>query len=417
MTSVESEVARPFQRLSMAIPMDYNTYSVIVNFLLTVLNLNSAILNNNDNSVNINDDEFNFGNRQVELLPNIAFPRDTWLRDSIVIRDCKLKSSILLEILTWLAQEVENNADLDEVSLNHFEKLLIAYNIYDMPDRSSNGSIYSPRDVSMNEEDENDQETIANSHYSNSTKNHRNNSDNKSLQASSIYTRSSQHSQPKRMSSFSREIISSRKRLSSLLGHINSEGSVNAVMSASMTANISPPHSRPQSPVNSNNDNQIQATNLLLAKSKIYGKFTKRRESVSSTNSRNSVQTNSNRSSVQTNNLLLRNNSSSSLRKRTLALADTINESRQHTTLQLISTTDDKRENRRSKFEYYGELYKFLQITDVILKNLQMNQGDYNKSIRLLEFLQKKIFKFVVIDVCQMVLDYAALRAYGKENN
>lgn len=396
MTSIENEVASPFQRLTLANPPDYNKYSVIVNFLLTVLNLNSSVLNGTNDI-----DEFNFGSKQ-ELLPNIAFPPDTWLRDSIVIKDCKIKSSILGGIITWLSQEVENDQELDEARLSHFETLLIAYNIYEVPNKSSNESIYPPPTVSLNEEDENDEETLADSYKSDKS------SDQQSLQASSIYTRTSLPSQLKRMSSFSREIISSRKRLSTLLGHDNSDGTLSAALGVSFGAKISPRHSRSQWQVDMAEHNK-QALISLVSKTKIYSKLSKKRESSSSNNSRNSVQTQSNRSSVLTNNLVATRSSSSSF-GRTLALpsTDSINESRLPGQFQ-ISTADQKKENRKLKFDYYAQLYKFLQITDLILKNLQGDRADYNKSIRLLEFIKKKIFKFVVIDVSQMVLDYAVL--------
>lgn len=380
-------------------------YLMIINFLSTILNLDNSDILQVGTPVTHIDDEFHFSNNYLEILPNIKVPEDIWLEDEIIIKDVKIKSSILLEILTWLNQEIASDNELNLANLSHFEKLLLAYNIYDLKHEKNNddtisinltqnlpslsNAVSSP--ISISNLPSNSISTPA----STSSASGSFSSPNLVPNSSNSITNFSTSKTPRRISSLSREILSSRRRLSNFLNHEKSSDL---------------PISIPASPTEE--EHQKQALNSILSKSKIYNKFAKRRESQTSLNSNLS-----NRNSIQTNFLAMTMNSISSTnsKRRTstsFLSGDVIPESNPTNYLTNILSPEQKKENRKLKFEYYFQLYNLLQITEVISKALQQNDSKYSKLRKCLEFLKSKIFKFVVIDTYQMIMDYTAMKVY-----
>jgi hypothetical protein len=396
-------------------------YLMIINFLSTILNLDNSDLLQVGTPVTHIDDGFHFGNKYLELLPNIKVPENIWLEDDIIIKDVKIKSSILLEILSWLNHEIASDHELNLANLSHFEKLLLAYNIYDLKHEKINDDTISinltqnlpslSNAVSSHTSTSNLESNSISTPASTSSASGSFSSPNPSFttnlalnsastpnlvsNSSISITNSTTSKTPRRISSLSREILSSRRRFSNFLNHEKSSDL---------------PISIPTSPTEE--DHQKQALNSLLSKSKIYNKLAKRRESQASLNSNFS-----NRNSTQTNFLAMTMNSISTTnsKRRTSSSflpGDVIPELNPTNHLTPILSPEQKKENRKLKFEYYFQLYNFLQITEVISKALQQNDSKYLKLRKCLDFLKSKIFKFVVIDTYKMIMDYTALKVY-----
>lgn len=392
---IEHELLRPFQRLLLAIPIDLKRYVIMCRFLSIVLNLDDTVLD--EQSVPHPEVA---ARPPVELLPNIAFPPDIWLRDDINIKDVKVKTTMLVEINQWLEQELVGTAtDIsEEQTLLYYEKLLQAYNFYDMPSRRSLLMLlYSAELVLHEKEHENDSAATAAQEATPPAIPSPSKTLRLALQkllASPIHTTNN----PKRVLALSREIINSRKRFLTLLGH------------QGLTPSLVPSSSASQSLA------ALDATmvdddkpNSLLSKTKIYSKLKKNRELallISSTTlggylNRNLVATTASGASLH------------GLRRRLLVLLS-LDDHRLVAGHAVHLLAEQKRENRKQKLEYYLQLMKLYQITETILKTLSETKDpkmSNTKLVRFLEFLKKKVFRFVIVDISLMIMDYGMVKS------
>lgn len=129
-----------FQSLSLSIPIDTAKYQYICQFLERVLLLKDerSILIDSSEGVNLK-----LG--CVELLPNVSFPLDAWVNDQIVVRDIRIKNSLLNEINSLIEKEVTNTQSgtpvrIDGNVISYYEKLLVAYRFLEAPIMQVNSS-------------------------------------------------------------------------------------------------------------------------------------------------------------------------------------------------------------------------------------------------------------------------------------
>lgn len=391
---IEHELLRPFQRLLLAIPIDLKRYVIMCRFLAIVLNLDDTVL---DELGVVNHHEL-VAKLPVELLPNIAFPPDIWLRDDICIKDVKVKLTMLNEINLWLEQELGGTAtDVnEELTLLYYEKLLQAYNFYDMPSRRLLVMLlYSVELVLREEEHENDADSVATDPtppVSTPPSKPSKPSLQKSL-ASTIHTTNSS----KRVLALSREIINLRKRFLTLLGH---QGLAPAPPVA-----LPPPV--PEAVVAAAAAGDDDRLNSLLSKTKIYSKLKKNRELALLLGS-TALGGYLNRNLVAT----TASASLHGLRRRLLVLLS-FDDHRLVATNLVYLLVDQKRENRKQKLEYYLQLMKLYLITETILKTLSETKDpkmSNTKLVRFLEFIKKKVFRFVLVDISLMIMDYGVVK-------
>lgn len=414
---IESPV-QSFERLSISLERNY---SIIVRFLSTILNLN-----------NFNIDYAHQLDKNPEILPNIIFPKDIWMIDLIFIKDCKIKLSILLEITAWLSQDVISNDSFTETSLNHFEKLLIAYDFcgaeippteikfIDSGSSTPNGSPsispvewkdpYFPKSRNSSKSDIIRKDSTLSLRLSSfSSKSDLGAYDPKSRLSSrpefekpdtskklplrpdeetgdSLKSRSNPRPEIERVDT-SRSRASSRPEIerTESLKDIGSKSRLSSLTSMKKFSFL-------KSADNLQLDDEKQGT-AFSSKSKIYSMLKKNRDSISSTSSSRSI------------NSLNRNSTSgfSSISEKDVSEV----ESKAST----ILTADQKKNNRNMKFEYYLQLSKLSQIVNSILINLSPRNLNYIKLIKILEFLKKMIFKFIVLDTGKMISEYGALKA------
>ncbi|ODV77138.1 uncharacterized protein CANTADRAFT_8287 [Suhomyces tanzawaensis NRRL Y-17324] len=412
-----------FQRLSLSIPIEAKNYSFIWLFLSTSLNLDSPDLFFSTNARPA-DPPVPQPSGSLEGLPDVAFPTDLWLKDDICVRDVKIKTSVLQELNLSIEKELSSQSPLFEQQvLNYYDKLLTAYRVYDIPVRSSVSSVYTPPEVSLREEDDEDgtsngedyvledSKSIARttSNQSSTTSQKTSNSALSGHQPSSATNtptpsaganKHSSQTSNKRVSALSREFTSQRKRFLTMLGH---EGNPETV------------------PAEEEHKKQ-QVLNSLLAKSRIYNKIKKHRELSSSMSSNvSSPSSYSNRNSLTTTTTA---NSSTASRRRGssnyFASSPDINESRllQQTPPSppiTLLTKEQKADNRKQKYDYYVQLTKLMDVSQLLVNyalkaNASQNPNNL-KVIEFIEFLKKKVLKFIIIDISQMLLDYAQLKA------
>ncbi|KGU23298.1 hypothetical protein MGK_05198, partial [Candida albicans P57055] len=175
----------------------------------------------------------------------------------------------------------------------------------------------------------------------------------------------------------------------------------------------------------------------LLTKTKLYGRIKKHRESQASINSTGSQPSiNSNRNSVSTNATA----TSSGSRRRSNYTINSFgggNSAAPNTpTLSLlsssISTIQDehfhqenhtsysiqelKLENSKEKYEYYIQILRLFKNSEKILKILINSHNINNKLLKFIEFIKKKLLKFIMIDIMSMILTYCDLQCINFYN-
>lgn len=372
---VDLELSRPFQRLSLAIPIDAKRYFIMCRFFSIILNVDSSSFEDGPAKVS------ELAKKEpVELLPNVAFPADIWLRDDVAIKDARVKTTMLLEINSWLEQELTGaTAEMnEEATLSYYEKLLRAYNFYEMPQRAS---LALMPDTVLREEDEDNAKATPPPQ----------------IQRPVLAPRPTlaPNGTTKRVLVLLREIINSRKRFLTLLG--GHQEPPNGTQHRILLVGLQ------QSEVG---DEDKQNFNNLLAKSKIYTKLKKNRELGLLILLLATASLYLNRSSVGT----LHSQLLHGLRRRLLLMGG-FEDPRGLMTLIL---PEQKRENRKAKCEYYIQLTKLFAVADTILKTLTETTDpkmSNTKLVRFLEFIKKKVFRFIIVDICLLVMDYGQARA------
>lgn len=182
----------PLQKLSLdgALPSsDIKNFTFICSFLSHILNLRDPVQilekvkdTNFYNSIQYPDgyDEI----LKIEIMKNIVFPFDTWLRDEVSVKDIKIKIILLNEINTMMELELQTADDqtsFEEITLNYYAKLLTAYKMYDMPARST--YLFNTATTTAGN---NTSSTSSNTNNSHSTNNNNNNNSTFALGSANI---------------------------------------------------------------------------------------------------------------------------------------------------------------------------------------------------------------------------------------
>lgn len=151
-----------FQSLSLSIPVDVSKYQYICQFLERVLSLkDEKVILGEDNENVSYPTKFGY----VELLPNVSFPLDAWVNDQLVVRDIKIKNSVLNEITALMERELGNIKAGNQVKIetnviNYYEKLLVAYKFLEAPvilnPSPPTSTVYRNTDFPLREEDDED---------------------------------------------------------------------------------------------------------------------------------------------------------------------------------------------------------------------------------------------------------------------
>lgn len=455
---VGDSTVTPFQRLSLAIPIDPSNYSFIAMLLSRILNLEDAnqILPKEKElqaKYSPTEEEFSFNSKSskksIDILPSIAIPTDIWLVDNIQVKDIKIKTNILQEINAITSESM----NIDETTLLYHEKLLSAYKVYDIPNRQSivsyyTNSVYSTSSYigeSLKEEEEDTDlvRTLSNnsSHSQKTQKSQKSQKSQTSSQGGGLKTQiataqpqiihsngaihsngsangqlngSSQNGQHLKRSSG----LSQRKRFLALLGLVTHSHHDEQTTSPST----------PTTPI----DDKQQNLNNLITKSRIYNKIKRHRESGSSLNL--TMSTYSNRNSISTTNTTTsnssrrRSNSSYFLgnQENDLKISQIQSNTASSTAsivapsvaslspLPLLSPAQ-KSENRKLKYDYYIQLGELKATTQKIVEFSIANSSDSAgtaKLMKFIEFIKKKVLRFVIIDIFQMIVDYGQFRAY-----
>lgn len=462
------DAAERFQLLSLSIPAETTKYTFIRLFLTRVLNLKdeSLITQPRDkahlrqlgaldappsNITHSSHQHLKHGKRRgtPEVLPGIALAPDLWLRDEVTIKDIKIKVALLNEITTMIGSELDaaektgkNDVIINEATLAYYQKLLVAYKFLEVPKRESFNSYYALNnmDLSLREEEEDAEEaddinaddckqiarTTSNQSSTASQKTFHsfgnpftsNVPSPGSTPAQTYSTLLSSSANPPQASPVAHvsnnkrisALTASKKRFLTLLGH---NGSSDAGPLEKLNGATSLP-----SPISEDDGKKQQALNNLLAKSRIYSKIRKHRELASSMSSNISNPSNlsySNRNSVNT---TASTNSTSSRRRisSTLASPDTSDSRISAHVLANASGFPSLsilqiNENKRTKLEYYNLLGKLSHLATRMLAIISERGGDHNL-MKVMDFIKNYVFKFIIIDVSQMIIDYGYFKAH-----
>lgn len=433
-----------FQSLSLAIPLDPSQFDYIRQFIGNLLNISDPqTLLSSESKTIIKD--------PLEILPDIYLPNDLWLKDNITIKDIKIKTTMLTEINSMIGREISSDETdlLDETSLLYYQKILMAYKFYETPSTRTSFSNLN-QDFSLREEmdEETDDYTqdeskllnrTVSNQSSNSLKTHHsyfsnngsaNSTHSNNYNYNTLNNSGSGNGNTSRRSSHSKEPILSRKRFLSLVGghNGNSNGNnTNGSVNTSLTNNNS--NINYNNGHNGHNYNDIngvemneddhkkqQALNSLLSKSKIYNKIKKNRELSSSMNSNISTPSlpYSARNSVST--TATASSSSLTKGKRSSSATTPDNSDLRHSSFvpvpQFASySLAQRQEIQKNKYEYYIQVRQLLNLIDRIIRLLQLNPND-GKSFKLMDFIKRYVFKFIVLDASDMVISYGEIDGY-----
>ncbi|KAG2736562.1 hypothetical protein G9P44_000652 [Scheffersomyces stipitis] len=403
------DLQQPFQRLSLSIPVDAKKYNLICLFLTHILNLEDpkAMLVQDPPARLPRPDKI------VEIIPKVVFPYDIWAQPDVFIKDIKIKTTMLQEINNMIELDLTTNVDSPinvDTTLNYYEKLLMAYKVYECPVKVHPSPIYThPPSVredvyeddfsSLNRTASNtnsivSQKTFGSYSYSNN--------------GSVNHISSTSLSNPKRINGS--PLMAPRRRFSGVLsGHNDSTGELPTV------------HQNGNANANGNGT-QEGAINSILGKSRIYNKLKKHRESAGSINSNMSRDSNySNRNSVST--TVTTTSSIGSRRRVSNGWSPEVNENRftpnSHPSTPALSSapvmsSQQREENQKDKYDYYVHMIRLLVITERLLTIVvnDNNKTGYNdKWVKYLDFIKKRVLKFIIIDTTQMILDYAKMKS------
>lgn len=460
-------IAHRFESLSLAIP-DPSQFDYIKHFLHTLLNVQKPELLVEDGSV----DRLQQGH---EILPEIFVPPDLWLKDNITIKDVKIKVTMMTEINSMIEREVsgDNHDLLDETALLYYQKLLMAYKFYEPSSGPGTGSGPRPgsgpgiggrslshgTDFSLREEldEEEDYETkllnrTVSNQLSNSLRTHQsyfsNNGSSNSTHSNNYNynTLNNNGNNSRRGSSQSKEHLLSRKRFLSLIsngnghngtgnnghnsynghnGHNSNHNSYNGQFNGPQGINGSPTNVYtngfgssipPEKQDHEDDHKKQQALNSILSKSRIYNKIKKNRELNSSMNSNISIPSlpQSARNSIST--TTTTGSSTNPKSKRASSITTPEPTDLRHASFVPVPSfasysLSQRQEIQRNKYDYYVQVFHMLNLIDRILRLLQLNPHD-TKSFKLMDFIKRYVFKFIVLDASDMVIKYAEIGAY-----
>lgn len=436
----EHEAVQRFQSLSLSIPLDPSQFDYIKQFIQRLLNVEDVDRISNPEPITTT-----YHDKSHEILPDICFPNDIWLRDNITIRDIKLKVTMLNEVVAMLKNEcLRFNEPVDDTTLLYYQKVLVAYKLYDTPTKPHYSSDLA-NDFSVKEEVEEDNEEYQIDEGRSLNRTHSNGSSVASLRTHmSFFSHSSTNlngnsssnsngnainfntlngNQPsnissKRGSTGSKENGMTRKRFLSFIGNNHqSNGNASTAQPTTMAYVIDP--NAPVEEVSEEEQKKQQALNGILSKSRIYNKIKKNRELSSSVNSNVSIPSlaYSSRNSVSTT-ATASSNVSKSRRSSNITSPD--NSELKHASFNPIPifatySLTQRQENQKQKYEYYNQVTQLLKIIEQILHHLRLDHKDA-KAFKLMDFIKRFIFKFIVFDASEMVVTYGEIEAYRLYN-
>ncbi|SGZ50766.1 CIC11C00000001634 [Sungouiella intermedia] len=338
-----------------------------------------------------------------ELLPQIAMPPDLWLIPELVIRNAVLKAAILREVNTLLLLYIESLQTnelflLDDALIASLEKRIADSNLAVFAYKHEPEPLFdSLHEVEEFEENDTTEE------YSVFLR--RSVSGNHELMMSKASSRPMSTTSSKnlhRLSSFSREFVANKRKFSSFLGqHTLSEEDRLTLLPTTPLQNLPVLNPLPQlpTPTPHKDGSGAQALANGLFKSRIYSKIKKRRELANSV-----VSTTTSLSSI---------NSSPSLRRKSNAgnafEADFTTPGKTSPPLNEMQRI----ENQRRKHEYYLQTKMFGELSNVLTGFLGKS-GLRANLMPLMDFIKNSVFRFILVDICQMIVDYGHFKLlYG----
>lgn len=320
-------------------------------------------------------------------------PSDLWLQPQICIPSISLKISVLKEVNTLLRESLEaiQTGELppfNEASITLLERQIKTSNLLEFPRLDSEAEM---RFDSLNEADED--QTSLEEESPVSEKRHTPILDLRSFSLSSNAS-SLKSSNRTRMSSFSRDLKTSTRKFSFLAlpnSKIGPPDDESRMHTPPQTPPLTLPISATTSGLNSSlRDSSHSLANGLLAKSRLYSKIKKRRELAALATS-------------STTSTAVATPTTPSMRR---ASAPELPDARRGSSQISLSRQFD---SQKDKHEYYCLLRSLATYTREILKFL--NQRNPKSSlVQLMEFIKTIVFKFVIIDVTHMIIDYGHLR-------
>lgn len=378
-----------FKSLNLSVSLESTKYAFISMMLSRVLNLkNESLLLD---PLGSEPRPKSKSARPVELLPQVAVPNDLWLIQDIVIRNMPVKTSILREVnamvLLFVEALQENKLHLiDDKLLSSLERRIHDYNLTDF----NNTSEPDPTFESLIEAEEYE-ESAADENYSVFLRR-------SILGGPDISARTSRPMSTvsgkniNRLSSFSRDFVINKRKFS-ILGQPSlpvAEEEKSPLQPTTPTKTLPVLNSLPRFS-NSHRESNFSAHSIasgIFSKSKIYSKMKKRRELANLVTS-----TTTSISSVSS--------APSYRRKSNPYEGDAKNAAR----LSSQFSVSQKAENQRSKHEYYLQTKILGELTNLLVGYLGKS-GLRGSLMRLLEFIKNHVFKFILVDVCRMIVDY-----------
>ncbi|GEQ72151.1 hypothetical protein JCM33374_g5837 [Metschnikowia sp. JCM 33374] len=380
-----------FQALQLSVPIESTKYSFMSMFLARALNLK-------DENIIMDPASYRIKNQisPVEILPHIAVPGDLWLASDIGIRDSKIKISLLKDLNAMLARNIDDLRQtdfftIDEELIHSFVTRVVESRLTDFTQTTDTDQFNSLR-----EDDELDLDDIGESSVS--VKHSPTETDTASNSSSSSRRGSvSAPSSVSRMTSLSRDLMSGKRKLSIFGHHHSSKGepvsyneerkSVASFQSPQTSPRLNSPDSSLPQQLGNPKASQI---NGLLSKSKFYNKLVKRRES------QISVSSSVNMGSTSP---IYRNPVASAESQENLGFTS-------RNSWQMGAT--QRIENQKEKYKFYAQT-KSLGENIQTLTSCFGRPGSQENLVALMEFIKNYIFKFIVVDICNMIIAKAQM--------
>lgn len=381
-----------FDALQLSVPVETTKYDFVEKFLTRVMNLKrpNDILLFGESNLKLSKKR----PKCVEILPQVAVPPDLWLEPQIAIQYIKIKNAVLKEVNQHLRQCLDALRDgesppFDESVLLVLESRIKESNFLDFA-RSDSETEF--RFSSLNEEDE--EESPSTEEESLMIEKKATPLPDRPISRSRTTSGSFSHNMG-RLSSFSRDIKSSTRKFS-FLSHQNTKHNTDDQIKC-YTPPQTPPQSLPIIPTPSLSSSTSQrdvSHSSLLSKSKLYKKIKKRRELAALVST--------------TATSVASMNSGTSMKRKSNA-----NEYQEKKTTTPFTTTQQY-DNQKDKYEYYCQLGELAKCTGELIKHL--NQTSYkHELVLLMDFIKAVVFKFILIDVSHMIIDYGHIRMYGPQ--
>lgn len=319
------------------------------------------------------------GKEAPEVLPQITVPPTLWLEENVVLAELKVKVALLKEINGMLNRnaatlKLEEPFLLDDTTLLYYEKLLNAYDFLKFNRQAPLFEAFREND----EYEDYDDESV----YPESLR--RTSASDLARPGSSARLLSS-GSYKSRMSTLSRDF----RKLSFLGLNGREERDETPPLPILPASAPQRSHLATAFPLHQARD----PFNSLLSKLKFYNKL-RRHDSGASTTSALSTPT----SMTSTTSV------SSVRRKSSLGFQDKGSKER--------LTEAQKQENQRVKLEYYVQVRELAENTQELVNYLG-KPGSRASLMRLMDFVKNNVFRFVLIDISAMIVDYAHLKASG----